>query len=84
MAQAYSDDLRQKLIEAHQQGDGSLPVLAQRFHVSVGWARKVSAAFYRSGSWARPSSGPRGPRRFQSFFSISSKLTTRPNLSLSS
>ena len=62
MAKAYSDDLRQKLIEAHQQGDGSLPVLAQRFHVSVGWARKVSAAFYRSGSWARPSSGPRGPR----------------------
>jgi len=48
MAKAYSDDLRQKLIEAHQQGDGSLPVLAQRFHVSVGWARKVSAAFYRS------------------------------------
>ena len=62
MAKAYSDDLRQKLIEAHQQGDRSLPVLAQRFHVSVGWARKVSAAFYRSGSWARPSSGPRGPR----------------------
>ena len=62
MARAYSDDLRQKLIEAHQQGDGSLPALAQRFHVSVGWARKVSAAFYRSGSWVRPPSGPRGPR----------------------
>ena len=62
MARAYSDDLRQKLIEAHQQGDGSLPALAQRFHVSEGWARKVSAAFHRSGSWARPPSGPRGPR----------------------
>ncbi len=62
MAKAYSDDLRQKLIEAHQQGDGSLPALAQRFHVSEGWARKVSAAFHRSGSWARPPSGPRGPR----------------------
>ena len=62
MARAYSDDLRQKLIEAHQQGDGSLPALAQRFHVSEGWARKVSAAFYRSGSWVRPPSGPRGPR----------------------
>ncbi len=62
MARAYSDDLRQKLIEAHQQGDGSLSALAQRFHVSEGWARKVSAAFYRSGSWVRPPSGPRGPR----------------------
>ena len=61
-AMAYSYDLCQKLIEAHQQGDGSLPMLAQRFHVSVGWARKVSAAFHRSGSRARPPSGPRGPR----------------------
>ena len=62
MAKAYSDDLRRKLIEAHQQGEGSLEVLAQRFHVSVGWARKVSATYRRSGSWARPPSGPRGPR----------------------
>jgi len=39
MAKAYSDDLRRKLIKAHQQGEGSLEVLAQRFHVSVGWAQ---------------------------------------------
>ena len=62
MAKAYSDDLRRKLIEAHQQGEGSLEVLARRFHVSVGWARKVSATYRRSGSWARPPSGRRGPR----------------------
>ena len=62
MAKAYSDDLRRKLIEAYQQGEGSLEVLARRFHVSVGWARKVSATYRRSGSWARPPSGPRGPR----------------------
>ena len=62
MAKAYSDDLRRKLIEAHQQGEGSLEVLARRFHVSVGWAKKVSATFRRSGSWARPPSGRRGPR----------------------
>ncbi len=37
-------------------------MLAQRFHVSVGWARKVSATYRRSGSWARPPSCPRGPR----------------------
>ena len=62
MAKAYSDDLRQKFIEAHQQGEGSLEALARRFHVSVGWAKKVSATFYRTGSWARPPSGRRGRR----------------------
>ena len=62
MAKAYSDDLRGKLIEAHQQGDGSLAELAKRFHVSASWARKVSAACSRTGSWERPPSGPRGRR----------------------
>ena len=62
MAKAYADDLRRKFIEAHQQGEGSLEVLARRFQVSVGWAKKVSATFRRSGSWARPPSGRRGPR----------------------
>ena len=62
MARAYGDDLRRLLIEAHQQKEGSLPVLAKRFHVSVGWAKKVSATFRRTGSWARPPSGPRGRR----------------------
>ena len=37
-------------------------MLAKRFHVSLGWARKVSATFRRTGSWARPPSGPRGRR----------------------
>ena len=58
MARAYGDDLRRLLIEAHQQKEGSLPVLAKRLHVSVGWAKKVSATFRRSGSWARPPIGP--------------------------
>ncbi len=85
MARAYSDDLRQKLIEAHQQGDGSLPALAKRFHVSEGWARKVSAAFYRSGSWVRPPSGPRGPRsRFTDEIrrQLSEWIDERPDLTL--
>lgn len=62
MARAYSDDLRRLLIEAQQQKEGSLPVLAKRLHVSLGWAKKVSATFRRTGSWARPPSGPRGRR----------------------
>lgn len=62
MAKAYSDDLRQKIIEAYQQGEGSLPALAKRFHVSAGWTKKVWATFRHTGSWARPPSGPRGRR----------------------
>lgn len=62
MAKAYSDDLRGKLIEAHQAGEGSLETLARRFHVSVGWTKKVSATFRRTGSAARPPTSPPGRR----------------------
>ena len=54
MAKAYSDDLRRKFIEAHQQGEGSLEVLAQRFHVSVGWAKNVSA--FSAAAWIKAES----------------------------
>jgi transposase len=62
MAKAYSNDLRLKIIEAHQQGEGSLEELADQFHVSVGWAKLVSATFRRTGSAERPAAGKRGRR----------------------
>jgi transposase len=43
-----------------------LSQLAKRFDVSVGWARKISAALRSTGKMERPPGGPRGP---------SSKLT---------
>jgi transposase len=42
MARPYSDDLRQKLLQAHDQGKGSLVELAARFGVSRSWAWKIS------------------------------------------
>jgi transposase len=60
MAQAYSDDLRRKLLEAHEQGEGSLTQLAKRFRVSEGWAEKISAARNRTGKTERPAGGKRG------------------------
>jgi transposase len=54
MARAYSDDLRKKFLEAHAAGKGTLRQLALQFGVSVGWAFKVSAAWRRTGSMARP------------------------------
>ena len=60
MARAYSDDLRRKLLEAHEQGEGSLAELAKRFRVSEGWAFKISAARLRTGKTERPSGARRG------------------------
>jgi len=43
MARAYSDDLRRKLLEAHDRGQGTLSHLAEQFGVSRGWAWKISS-----------------------------------------
>ena len=61
MASPYSDDLRRKLLEAHRRGQGSLPELAQRFAVSLGWAKKISATLRSTGKMERPPGGRRGP-----------------------
>jgi transposase len=61
MARAYSDDLRRKLLEAHEQGEGTLPELAVRFRVSEGWANKISSVFHRTGEMVRPTGARRGP-----------------------
>ena len=53
MAKAYSDDLRRKVLERHQVGEETLEELAERFGVSFGWVRKISAAFTRTGQMER-------------------------------
>jgi transposase len=54
MARAYADDLRRKLLQAHDRKQGSLRALAERFGVSVGWAWKISALRRRTGTMERP------------------------------
>ena len=53
MAKAYSDDLRRKLLEAHDRREGSLQELARRFAVSVPWAWKISSQRRRTGQMER-------------------------------
>ena len=53
MAKAYEDDLRRKFLTAYENGDGTLEELAEDFHVSVGWAKKISAAHRRTGLMER-------------------------------
>ena len=49
MARAYSNDLRRQLLEAHEKGAGTLAELAGRCSVSLGYAKKISAALRRTG-----------------------------------
>jgi transposase len=53
MAKSYGDDLRRKLLEAHDRGEGTLDQLATRFSVSVPWAWKISAQRKHSGQMER-------------------------------
>jgi transposase len=53
MGRPYGDDLRRKLLFAYDQGEETLEELASRFLVSVGWAKKISAARNRTGQAER-------------------------------
>ncbi len=60
MPQTYSNDLRRKFFEAYDSGEGTLEEVAERFRVSVGWAKKISARRTRTGEINAP--GWRGGR----------------------
>src|ERR1035441_2574989 len=49
MGRAYSDDLRIKILEAYERGEGSCRVLAGRFGVSWEYVRKVRQQLLRKG-----------------------------------
>jgi transposase len=53
MAKPLGDDLRRKFLFAYDQGEGTLAELADRFLVSLGWAKKISAARNRTGQAER-------------------------------
>ena len=53
MAKSYGDDLRRKLLEAHDRGEGTLARLAMRFSVSLPWAWKIAAQRKHSGQMER-------------------------------
>jgi transposase len=53
MAKPYGDDLRGKFLLAYDRGEDTLEELADRFLVSVGWAKKISAQRNRSGQAER-------------------------------
>jgi transposase len=61
MPQPYSDDLRRKLLEAYEAGQGSLRELAQQFRVSWGYSKKIRVQQLRSGRKERTQQKRHGP-----------------------
>ena len=61
MPRAYSDDLRCKLREAFEAGQGSLQELAKQFRVSWGYSKKIRAQQLRTGRKQRPQQRQHGP-----------------------
>ena len=58
MAKAYGDDRRRKFLLAYDRGEDTLEELADRFLVSVGWAKKISAQRNRNGQAERVAHQP--------------------------
>ena len=61
MPRAYSDDLRRKILTAHDRGKGTLGELATRFDVSLPYVKKISGQRLRSGRMERQEQRVRGP-----------------------
>lgn len=84
MAKAYSDDLRRKLLQAHDRGEGSLAELAKRFGVSVPWAWKISCQRRRTGQMERVQQrhGPRSRMTAAVQASLRGLVRQQPDLTL--
>jgi len=65
MARPYGDDLRCKFLLAYDEGAGTLEEPADRFLVSEGWVKKVSAQRNRTGQAERVPHQPRRKLRAQ-------------------
>jgi len=83
MGRAYGDDLRRKFLCAYDEGEETLEELADRFLVSVGWAKKVSAQRNRTGQAERvphrpgrkPHAGPEAQRQVLGWIAAKPDLT---------
>lgn len=53
MARAYSDDLRRRILEALERGEGIESELAIRFGVSYGYVKKIRRQQLRTGQMSR-------------------------------
>jgi transposase len=85
MGRPYGDDLRRKFLRAYDDGEGTLEELAERFVVSLGWGKKISAQRNRTGQAERiahragrkPHAGAEAQQKVRSW------IEAKPDLTLS-
>lgn len=53
MARPFSDDLRRRILQAYEQGEGTQTDLAQRFRVSLDYVRKIRRQWRSTGKMER-------------------------------
>jgi transposase len=83
MGRPYEDDLRRKFLAAYDAGEETLEELAERFLVSVGWAKKISAQRNRTGQAERvphragrkPHAGPEAEQQVRAWIAAQPDLT---------
>ena len=83
MGRPYGDDLRRKFLSAYDAGEETLEELAERFLVSVGWAKKISAQRNRTGQAERvphragrkPHAGPEAQQQVGAWIEAKPDLT---------
>ena len=83
MGRPYEDDLRRKFLAAYDAGEETLEELAERFLVSVGWAKKISAQRNRTGQAERvpyragrkPHAGPEAQQQVRAWIAAKPDLT---------
>ena len=84
MAAAFEDDLRRKFLSAYDAGTNSLEALAAIFTVSVGWAKKISAARTRTGKAERTpyQAGPKARAAVEAQQKVREWVAAQPDLTL--
>lgn len=83
MGQPYGDDLRRKFLSAYDEGEATLEELAERFLVSLGWGKKISAQRNRTGQAERvphragrkPHAGPEAQQQVMDWVAAKPDLT---------
>lgn len=76
---AYSIDLRQRIIEAYENQEGSQRALAKRFKVSLSFIQKLLKQYRESGNIAPSQRGKGFPAKLTNHTDVVEKLVSEKN-----
>lgn len=84
MAKPYSDDLRRRILQSYERGEGTEEQLAQRFRVSYGYVKKLRRQQLRTGQMERIPHHPGVKPKFRETIRLQLRhwLQEQPDLTL--